>query len=412
MAGRRRISKGRIIAGAISCSVAAVLSVLIALFTMPNVVPGTIRAQLVSLPLIVSPEAREAAAAIALATDQSEETLDKAERWASEAVLDDPLAESAIRSLSFVNAYRGRDDKAMEILRYGESLSKRDLMTELALALDARQSGQNAAAIRHYGHALGTTVRGYDLIVEQMLGNTGQDPAFARDLGIAMADRPNWRDRFLPFYIARSQNPAALGATIAAMWADGVPEGDRPMAMRALTKMLNMGSTGDAARLIRLVTGPSLAAQVRDGDFDKATDTAFGWELERGASFSALPVPREDGNGMVLELNASSGHAGTVASQILALPPGSYQLSGRLWSDDKADRGMPRIELRCAGADEPAAELRKGEDARSVAAAQTLSTAFVISEDCPVQYVDVKFGSSLFVANSQGWVDDISIGPL
>ena len=176
--------------------------------------------------------------------------------------------------------------------------------------------------------------------------------------------------------------------------------------------MLKMGSTGDAARLIRLVTGPTLAAQIRDGDFDKGTDTAFGWELERGASFSALPVPREDGNGMVLELNASSGHAGTVASQILALPPGSYRLSGRLWSDEKADRGMPRLELRCAGADEPAAELRKGEDARSVAAAQMLSTGFVVSEECPVQYVDVKFGSSLFVANSEGWVDNIGIAPL
>ncbi len=256
-----------------------------------------------------------------------------------------------------------------------------------------------------------TTVRGYDLIVEQMLGNTGQDPHRSGTGNGAMAEGPNWRDRFLPFYIARSQDPAALGATIAAMWADGVPPGDRPMAMRALAKMLQMGSTGDAARLIRLVTGNSRAAQVRDGDFDRAADTAFGWELERGASFSALPVPREDGNGMVLELNASSGHAGTVASQILALPPGSYRLSGRLWSDDKADRGMPRIELRCAGANEPAAELRKGEDARSIAAAQALSSGFVIYRDCPVQYVDVKFGSSLFVANSKGWVDEIAIAP-
>ncbi|WP_066847521.1 hypothetical protein [Croceicoccus marinus] len=412
MASRRRIPKRRIVAAAVTCTVAAVLSVPIVLFTMPNVVPGTVRAQLVGLPLIVSPEAREAAAAIALATDQSEETLARAETWANEAVLDDPLAESAIRSLSFVNAYRGDDRKAMEILRYGESLSKRDLMTELALALDARQSGENAAAIRHYGHALGTTVRGYDLIVEQMLGSTGQDPDFARDLGTAMAARPGWRDRFLPFYIARSQDPAALGATIAAMWEGGVPEGDRPMAMRALAKMLALGATGDAARLIRLVTGPSSAKQIRDGDFDKGGDTAFGWELERGASFSALPVPREDGDGMVLELNASSGHAGTVASQILALPPGSYRLSGRLWSDDKADRGMPRIELRCAGADTPTAELRKAEDARSVAAAQALSTGFVIPQGCPVQYVDVKFGSSLFVANSQGWVDGIAIDPL
>ena len=411
MASRKRMPKRRMVAGAVTCAVAAVLSVPIVLFTMPNVVPGTMRAQLVGLPLVVSPEAREAAAAIALATDQSEATLAKAEMWASEAVLDDPLAESAIRSLSFVHAYRGEDRKAMEILRYGESLSKRDLMTELALALDARRSGENPAAIRHYGHALGTTVRGYDLIVEQMLGSTGQDLDFARDLGTAMAARPGWRDRFLPFYIARSQDPAALGATIAAMWADGVPEGDRPMAMRALAKMLALGSTGDAARLIRLVTGAS-STQIRDGDFGGGAGTAFGWELERGASFSALPVPREDGNGMVLELNASSGHAGTVASQILALPQGSYRLSGRLWSDDKADRGMPRIELRCAGADAPAAELRKAEDARSVAAARELSTSLAIPEGCPVQYVEVKFGSSLFVANSQGWVDDIAIDPL
>ncbi|QNE05553.1 hypothetical protein [Croceicoccus marinus] len=145
--------------------------------------------------------------------------------------------------------------------------------------------------------------------------------------------------------------------------------------MRALAKMLALMATGDATRLIRLMTGPSSAKQICEGDFDKGADTAFG----------------------------------TVASQILAQQPGSYRLSGRLWSDDTANRGMPRIEMRYAGADTPTAELRKAGDARSVAAARALSTGFVIPQGCMVQYVDVKFGSSMFVANNQGWVDGIAI---
>ncbi|WP_230292265.1 M48 family metallopeptidase [Croceicoccus sp. Ery5] len=395
-----------------SCMMAAVVSVPIVLFTMPNVVPGAIRAQLVSLPLVVSPEARAAAAAIALATDQSEETLDKAERWANEAVLADPLEESAIRSLSFVNAYRGKNDKAMAILRYGESLSKRDLMTELALALDARQSGDNEQSIRHYGHALGTTIRGYDLIVEQVLANTSQDVEFARDLGTAMAARPGWRDRFLPFYIARTQNPDALGATIGAMWVDGVPQEDRALASRALTQMLRLGSTDNAARLIGRVAGPGGAARVRDGGFEDGPNVPLGWDIERSASFSGLAVPKEGDDGKVLELGASSGHAGAVASQILALAPGNYRLSGSLWAESNADSGMPRLQIRCVGGSDPIVELRKAEGAHSVADARPISTPFTVPDNCTVQYIEVRFGSSLFVSRSRGWVDDISVDPL
>lgn len=407
-----KMAKGRIVAGMIACLGATGLSVPIVLFTMPNVVPGAVRAQLVGLPLIVSPEARAAAAAIALATDQSDETLDRAERWANEAVLADPLEESAIRSLSFVNAYRGNSDKAMKILRYGESLSKRDLMTELAVAMDSRQSGDNAQAIRHYGHALGTTVRGYDLIVEQLLADTVQDIGFARDLGTALAARPGWRDRFLPFYIARTQNPAALDATIDAMWADGVPDADRVLASRALTQLLRLGSTDSAAKLIAKVAGKGGAARVRDGGFEDGPNVPLGWEIERSASFSGLAVPKEDGDGKVLELGASSGHAGTAASQILALPSGAYRLSGQLWSDSDADSGMPRLQVRCVDSDDTIAELRTAEGASSVAEARPLSTPFTVPETCVVQYIEVRFGSSLFVSRSHGWVDNIEIEPL
>ena len=35
--------------------------------------------------------------------------------------------------------------------------------------------------------------------------------------------------------------------------------------------------------------------------------------------------------------------------------------------------------------------------------------SFAVPEDCPVQFLDVVFGSSMFVTDSRGRVDDIAI---
>lgn len=404
----RKISRGRILAGIGTCSVAAGLSVLVTLFTLPNVVPGATRATMANLPVIVSPDARAAAAAIALVKDQDEATLQRSEILAKQAVHDDPLAVSAIRTLALIAAYRKDDERSLKLLRYGESLSKRDLMTELAIAFDARRVEGNMEAIRHYGHALGTTRRGYELIVDQVV-TAAQDLDFARDLGTAMAADPTWRDRFLPFYFARVEDPVSLAATIDAMWADGVPVADRPFANRALNLLLQKGAQDEAASLLTRVLGKN-AARVRDGGFEQGEKVAFGWDLESGSSFSGLPVPREDGEGKMLEMRASSGYAGAIAKQILSLAPGEYRLSAELWADENADEGMPRVILRCAGVDLGLADLRNN-GATAGKSTGPIATGFSVPAECPVQYLEVKFGSSLFVSSSRGWADGIAIDP-
>ena len=394
-------NKMRWASGAVPLLAAAGLSVIVTMFTLPNVLPGVERARLADAPVAISPSARAAAAAIAIVEDQQPATLDKAESLALAAIVDDPLEVSAVRSLSFVHAYRGNAEQAMRLLRYGESLSRRDLMTELALGLDAEQSISDAQAIRHYGHALSTTRRGYDMIVTQVL-NSSQDPAFARALGVAMADRPNWRDRFLPAYIGRSENPEALTATAQAMWGNGVPAADRGTAASVTNRLLRLGAQDEAAKLIGLIRG-NATELVQNGDFEEVDALALGWRYESGASLSALPVPDTEGRGRILEVHAGSGHIGTVARQMLSLPPGEYALSARLSANEQADAGMPRIAVICAGADRELVSLR-----RSVAGEQ-VSTGFAVSADCPVQYLDVVFGSSMFVTDSRGRVDDIAV---
>ena len=245
--------------GAVLVVVAAGLSGIVTMFTLPNVLPGVERGRLADAPIATSAAARSAAAAIALVEDQEPATLDMAERLATAAVMDDPLDVSAIRTLSFVQAYRGNAEQAMRLLRYGESLSRRDLMTELALGLDAQQTAGDAAAIRHYGHALSTTRRGYDLIVTQVL-EASQDLAFARALGAAMADRPIWRDRFLPTFVGRSENPEALTAMAQGMWSKGVPVADRGTAAAVTSRLLRHDPRqGRAPRPERRFRGDGLA---------------------------------------------------------------------------------------------------------------------------------------------------------
>lgn len=396
-----KANKARFAIGAGLMVVAAASSVVVTMFTLPNVVRGVERSKMAHAPIATSPSARANAAAIALVESHDEATLDMAQKLATAAVLDDPLEVSAIRSLSIIHAYRGDADKSLQILKYGESLSRRDLMTELALALESQRVGENAVAVRHYGHALATTRRGYDVIVAQML-TASQDPAFATALGQALGRKPNWRDRFLPAYVGRSEDPAALLNVAKAMWADGVPAAEREQAVGLTDRLLRLGAQDDAAQLIGMIRGKSDTI-VENGDFEDSDTAALGWRYESGASLSAMPVPDEHGRGRVLQMRSGSGHLGTVARQTLALAPGEYVLSARMSANAQADKGMPQVTLQCVDADDPLVVLRRSDSGEAG------STGFAIPEACPVQYLDVRFGSSMFVTDSRATVDDIAI---
>jgi hypothetical protein len=391
----------RWVLGIIFTLAAAGLSAVVTMFTLPNVLPGVERAKLAATPIATSPSARAAAAAIALVENQSAETLERAERLATKAILDDPLEVSAIRSLSFVHAYRGEAEQSMRLLHYGESLSRRDLMTELALAMEAKAGEKNHEAIRHYGHALSTTRRGYDVIVAQVLKDS-RDHDFASELGSALADNPNWRDRFLPTYVARNEDPYALTATAKGIWPHGVSAKDRSTAVTFISRLLRLGAPMQAAELIKLTRGDAKTL-VQNGDFEDASAQALGWRYESGASLSALSVPDEEGRGRLLEVHAGSGHLGPVARQMLALSPGNYKLSARLIANEQADSGMPRVSVRCAASDSQLIEILRSADGERVYG------DFVVEAECPVQLLDVVFGASMFVTDSRGYVDDIAI---
>lgn len=381
--------------------VAAGSSFAVTMFTLPNVVRGVERSSLVDAPIATSPSARATAAALALVEKHDEATLEMAQELATAAVLDDPLEVSAIRSLSIIHAYRGDADKSLRLLEYGESLSRRDLMTELALALETQRTGDNGMAVRHYGHALATTRRGYDVIVAQML-TASEDPAFANALGIALKQQPNWRARFLPAFIARSEDPDALLTIASRMWSDGVAAEDRAQAVNLTNRLLRLGAQEQAARLIHMIRGDADTI-VQNGDFEEADSKGLGWRLQSGASLSAMSVPAAEGRGRVLEVRSGSGHLGTVAQQTLALGAGEYALSARMSVKDQADKGMPQVSVQCADADEPLIALRRSDSSEAV------SKDFTVPAECPVQYLDVRFGSSMFVTNSRATVDDIAI---
>ncbi|WP_341714003.1 hypothetical protein, partial [Erythrobacter sp.] len=332
---KRTISnRTRWIAGGVLVIAAIGLSVPVTLLTLPNVLPAKMRAKLADMPIASSPPARSSAAALAFQADQSPQTLDRVETLAREAILDDPLEVSAIRSLSFVKAYRGDGEGAMRLLRYGENLSRRDLMTELALAMEAKRIGNGEEMIRHYGHALATTGRSYDLVVSQLI-DAAADPEVARELGQAMARGPEWRTRLMPLFIVRNEDKASLSAWAEGLWGKGVPTEDRASAGTVVNQLLKLGANAEAAQLIHaLDAGGDRGARrtlVRNGDFEDKNVAALGWSYQSGASLSAMPMPAEDGKGRVLEMRAGSGHLGQVARQVMALGEGQYALSARLW---------------------------------------------------------------------------------
>lgn len=127
-----------------------------------------------------------------------------------------------------------------------------------------------------------------------------------------------------------------------------------------------------------------------DGDFRNASvPPPFNWEL---SSSSLGLAERRSGRLQVIFYGQDSG---TLARQLLLLPPGRYQLRAPASGSDGS--GALQWAVRCEG--------REGELAR--AAAGKAGLAFAVPADCPAQWLELVGRASDF-----GQQADLLIGPL
>lgn len=326
---------------------------------------------------------------------------------AANALLREPVNVVAAR-VAGLTAMLADDKKgAGRLLAYADSLSRRDLGTQVALIEMAVARGDIAAALRHYDVALRTGDTA-DQLLMPVLVTASRDPAIATALGTMLARRPPWRLRFVYSLVtARPWAPTFLPLIEAARLDVNNPI-ERDFLARTATGLVAAGAITDAAGLYARATGTPVTGDVRNGLF-AAEDriTPFDWELTDEPGLGASKG-RVDGTSLAaaLSINADAGRSGVVARQLLLLRPQRYRL--RFTVGDVADTDRSGVSLTCNGTDIGIASIRFPVTARP----RIVETIVDVPANCPGQWLKVEAGTDIdasMAAVAAPWISDIAV---
>ena len=411
-ANRPKSALYRAIGRGLALAVAALALIVVALNVTISTAASRTQQVAIALSLpFVSAEARSSAA----------DLLDQVAASGQDIGIDDPrgvsrnLAENALeqqaadpvaaRVLGQLAMERGEAENAEGFFAYADRLSRRDGRTQLYLAESALARNDFDAAVRRYSNALKAGAISSEEMLPRLLA-LSETEASRRALGEELGRQPQWASGVWRDYLEVSQSAEQIAGVGLIAWDSGLD--NDILASETMERLIDLGGIADAAKLYRLIAPDRRTGMLlRDGDFEKlGTLTPFDWKLSARGRYSALPVPHPNGEGSVLQLDATSGSRGVVAQQVLTLSPGAYVLSGQVGQSDEDRLARPEIIVTCV---ESGAVL--GEFVAPSAPLQGISFSeeFTVPSACAFQRIEVVFGSPATKPYTTAWLDDLSL---
>ena len=321
------------------------------------------------------------------------------------ALLIEPGNVRAARSLAFLAGVNNDEHKTSFGLRYSEFLSRRDLLTQLALIELCVKKGDVVGALRHYDRALRVT-ESIPMLLSTMIAASA-DPLIRRNVITLLKQQPRWRSAFL-VQLVDEQTPAdTVYGFVSALRLDAAQPDERQALAAAIGKLVGLGHIADARRLL-----PPSSALVRNGDFEVENPfPPLDWVLTDEANLNAVIENGPSGHGHALYLNARNGRGGEIAFEQLSVPPGRYRLS-LVTGDTIVVR--PQITLTC----DNRAEIGDHRELFSLSVPAAPSTGrlahsepFTVAQTCEAQRLAISMPMSLDDEAVRPWIDGVAIVP-
>jgi len=301
-----------------------------------------------------------------------------AERLARRALERSPVSAEGARMLATARDLTGDAAGARRLIAYSESLSRRDLPTQLWLIEDAVRHNDVLRALHHYDIALRSSDLTKALLFPVLIKAIAQ-PAVADGLVDILAARPLWADAFLETASRQAEDMDGLARLLTGLARRGLPI-PAPVAAQAGARMVDAGHYAAAWQIYAMAHPGAVPGAVRDPDFQQIGDSGgpFLW-TSIGAS-GLLAEPRRYGVHDALAYTAATGSGGVVARQLLLLPAGKAKLAGHSYGQGA---GSPPAQLRltCAGSGRPIGSVAATGDA--------FAGDFAIPADCPAQWLEL-----------------------
>jgi hypothetical protein len=239
---------------------------------------------------------------------------------AAAALLRDPTAVAAARTLGFVADLEGNKVQARKAFNYAETLSRRDAATQLWLIEDAVRRNNVPDALRHYDVALRTSSLA-KAVIEPVLMAATEDKTLVAPIAMMMRGAP-WTPDFLTRLIAEGPSPRNTARIVALL---GMPKGDyrRDVYRRLIIRAATAEDWPLVAQSYRIATGTTpgnAALPIVDPDFRKAGPfIPLDWQFP--SSPEIFTERTENG------LSVVARGDGAVARQLTLLPPGRYRIA-------------------------------------------------------------------------------------
>ena len=262
--------------------------------------------------------------------DPTHAPLDQVRTEALAALSRSPVLASAARGLGVVAAARHDDAGALRRLRYAETMSRRDVLSQLWLIENRVQANDVRGALAHYDIVLRVAPETQQLLFP-VLASALDRPDLVAPIAQLVHDGDSWRSTFLYFVNEHVQN-LHNATTLFTLLARAGTAPEQVHYAGLLGRLVRENRLDDAVRLYALIDPAwrrdDASAQL-DGGFDRSRNIApLGWTLADGV---ASRDPRPDAaRNPALQLVVPDSGAALAARRVLLLAPGSYRLTGSL----------------------------------------------------------------------------------
>lgn len=307
-------------------------------------------------------------------------------RLARQSLHSQALNPRALRLLGYVHSQEDKtDSKAEELIDLAVRLSRREPGAQLWLVQRAALQNDLPSAIKHIDILLRAHPNS-EAVVFPVLIRGVADPRFRRLFQGYMRNSTPWVDSFLAFAVANTTDLPSLVAMIDE--AGGFPDGEGSAAQsRRLMGRLSEAEQFDALERIYMLMPGATASRLRSTELD-AGDVGeqfgiAGWQSFDGADAGAAVVRQRGQSRPQMMLYANSSITRSVASKLLYLRPGTYQLSTNV-ADIQADQGGGLSwQLRC-----PTSPQNYRPSTGRLDAKQT-TVMLTVPPSCPIQFLDL-----------------------
>ncbi len=325
----------------------------------------------------------------------------RADQVALRALRRESTAVQAVSTLGVDAVIRGDAKAAKRWFGYAQSLSRRDLRTQLWGIEDAVARGDVQGALRHYDIALRTSRLASDLLFP-VLASAITDPKVRAAVGNVLSHKPVWNERFIDYAADHGSDPQ----TVALLFQDlartpvNVPDQAKAIVIQRLI----------AAR--RYDQAWTYYASLHPGvDRRRSRDPGFSATTATPAPFDWMPV--NDGGitatigGGTVDFSVPSSVGGVMLMQVQMLLSGTYVLEGRSLDIEQSDGARPYWRLTCLDG----RELGRTEIPNSAQAGGRFTGRFTVPSNCPVQEFTLVAQPTGSIGGLAGRIDAVSLRP-